>query len=422
MASLSAAMNSIASIRAESEDELMRLSLPTRKDEDYRYLPLKGFDVHRKTLVAQGEPKPIPAEYSFLGKEEIGVLAYRSSSDLIDRRLASNSALEGVVFEDLKTAAESHGQLVKAHLGNPAIFSNDLFARLATARWQNGIVLYVPKGVRLELPVRGLHWFDAESQAFYHRTLVIASEGSEVTYVDEFTGSAFAEGQSSGLAVGLVEIVAEANSRVTYVQAQNWDESVEHFCRVAFHIHSQAELKHVMISVGGSKGQVRCESSCLGRGAQARFIAATRASSDQNFNFWVVDRHLAAETTSMLDYWTVAEDQAQVTFNGNVIIPKEAVQTDAYQKNRNLVLSAGAVVNTLPKLEIATDQVKCSHGAVVSSVSQDQLYYLQSRGLSREQAQAMIVDGFTQPVLQELPTEELRVKFGALLARGGESL
>jgi len=163
-----------------------------------------------------------------------------------------------------------------------------------------------------------------------------------------------------------------------------------------------------MAARGAFKYQYRLESECKGTGSDMKILSATRGSESQHFDFWTTTTHQASHTTSSMDHWAVMGDKARAVFNGKISIPHTATHTDAYQKNRNLLLSPQAVIDALPKLEIATDEVKCAHGASIAPVSDEQMYYLQSRGITRAEAESMIVDGFTEPALQKIKDLTLR--------------
>jgi Fe-S cluster assembly protein SufD len=210
--------NTISELRTRAEENLLQNPVPSKKNENYRYLSLKGlrFDI---TPQKPSILKELPFEVSSLAQEEAGLVLVRSGSSLAPKSCADELKSQGVVFFDFKTALEHDFEPLKEGLELPASIREDLFANLVQARWQNGMILYVPKGVKVRGTLRGLHYFDEASEAFYHRTLIIAEEDSEFSYVDEFlsdSDDSLGGPEKSPLACGLVEIRAARGAKVHY--------------------------------------------------------------------------------------------------------------------------------------------------------------------------------------------------------------
>ena len=171
------------------------------------------------------------------------------------------------------------------------------------------------------------------------------------------------------------------------------------------------------VLIGATQAQIKTESHCLGSGAQIIISGAAKGKNKQNFDLDVITEHRVTDTLSTYDFLTVMQDQSKAVFKGLIKITPDGARTDAYQKSKNLLLSSQASIETFPKLEIETDDVKVAHGASISPVNPDQVYYLQSRGISATEAESMIIDGFTQPVLTRL-TEAFDLKNRVTLAMG----
>lgn len=397
----------IGELRKHSEERLAGIPVPTSKEEGYRFTSVRdvSWDLFPKPL--QGALPQIPSPTAACWEGEGGVVSIRSGAVKSERHV--KDSLAGVLFQDLRsTLTGAKAGEIRPYLNCPQIFESDRFAQLACARWQNGVVLFVEPGARVSLPLRGLHWFDHRTGAFYHRTLLVASENSEVTYFDLFASGTDSDTEAKPMAVTLVQIVALSGAKVNYVQHQMWGPTVHQFEREHFLLHRDAQLNYYKISSGGEKVQCRNETECLGTGSRSSIAAAAKGDQKQHFDFWVNTRHRASHTQTAVDYWTVLNGEARSIFNGNLVIPEGSDHCEGYQRNKNLLLSTKGTVETLPKLEIFNDEVKCAHGASVSSVNPDQLYYLQSRGLSRAQAEKMLVDGFVAPVIEKLPLESWR--------------
>lgn len=275
---------------------------------------------------------------------------------------------------------------------------------------EKGIQIHVSAGVHVEMPCRGLHWLNAESTHLEHSTEITVGANATLIYIDELSGGSDSSKDPSGnssksgqTARGRVHLKLEPGARATYCQVQNFGNATQFEIDQEFHLDTNAELDVLTVCVGGLKGRISSHSHCNGKGAQIRVLGAARGDGIQKFEFHLSAHHTVPDTRSAVDYLTVMADQAKAQFHGLIEITPQAMRTDATQKNRNMILSPQASVETSPKLEIATDDVRCAHGASVAPVSFDQLYYLQSRGIQAKDAELMIINGFTDPVVSKLP-------------------
>lgn len=265
--------------------------------------------------------------------------------------------------------------------------------------WTQGVLVHIPAGVKLETPLRSVFWHDENKTPTFFQVVVVAEAGSEITYIDELQGSP--EGTAS--ISGQIQILAHEGAKVSYFQVQNFSMQAAVSIRQFFSLGKDSQLDIVSVTLGGAQADIKTETECKGTGADVRFLGAARGDDTQKFTFTANTHHPVKDTRSAFDLLTVMADKAKAVFNGLIVIPETGVRTDAYQKNRNMILSPQASVETFPKLEIATDEVKCAHGASVSPVNFDQLYYLQARGIPPIDAELMIINGFTQPVIERLP-------------------
>ncbi|MCM0606487.1 MAG: SufD family Fe-S cluster assembly protein [Xanthomonadaceae bacterium] len=281
----------------------------------------------------------------------------------------------------------------------PLVFRNDAFADLNRGYAPDTKRILVT-GKQSGTKVSIGHHFES-CGAIYSRVIVEVAPNVNVTLVEELLGSPRLLNQ-------VLEIRLGEGSVVEWVHLQNLSRSTLGFLRTLVTLEAGSELKGIISSVGGSKNQSRVEVCLKGERAQATLMSATRGIIDQHFDHWTTITHDAGKTTSSFKHWTVMGDQARAIFNGKVVIPAHALGCDAYQKNTNLLLSKQAVIDSIPKLEIATDEVKCAHGSSISPVSDDHLYYLESRGIDRAMAEGMLVDGFTEPVLMQISDDVLR--------------
>lgn len=281
----------------------------------------------------------------------------------------------------------------------PQVLSEDAFANLNLEYTSEVKRISISKKSTPQKVQIGEHV--SSKDATYTRTIVEIAPETVVTLVDNLSGS-------PQLFNHVLEIHVGESAQVEWVHLQNLSRSTLGFLRTHITLADRAEFRGVLATVGGLKNQSRIEVTLKGSGSHLNMMSATRGMIDQHFDHWTTITHDQGQTTSSLKHWAVMGDQARAVFNGKVIIPRHARGCDAYQKNINLLLSKQAVIDSIPKLEIATDEVKCAHGSSISPVSEDHLYYLESRGIDRSLAESMLVDGFTEPVLQQISDEEIR--------------
>jgi len=392
----------IEGYRKAAEARFSSIPKPHSKDENYKFTNLRDIDFDSHTKAVK-KLSTIPVKSRMACTDEAALITVRSGSEKVD--ITVNHKVPALLA-DFNTILKDTPDLLYGRMEAPEVFKDDLFAQLACARWQNGILLYIPKGMKIEKPIRGLHFFDEESGSFYHRTQIIVAEGAEVTYIDEFASSN--TGDKNPFASGLIDIYVQPGGKLNYSQIQNFGPKVFSFVRENIVAEESAVINHTRIATGGSRSQTRTESDCQGPHARIKFLGAVRGDKQQSFDFWMTSKHDVTDTVSECDYYTVVADKARAQFNGTIHITPKGMRTDAYQRNKSMLLSERAEVCTMPKLDIRTDDVKCAHGASVSPVDETQIYYLQSRGIPKPEAELMIIDGFTAPVIAALPTETLR--------------
>jgi Fe-S cluster assembly protein SufD len=324
---------------------------------------------------------------------------------LIDGRVVHTDitdelAAQGVVLGSLHAAIEEHTELVKEHLGAIVPASDGKLEALNLALWNDGIFLYVPKNVRLELPVRVTKWVSEPGTARFSRVLIVAERHSQVSYVDDVLSDDFAEQTLESTAV---EVVARDGATVQYV-------SVQRMGRGAFYHSVQRTLAErdtsvdtLNVGLGASVSRVDLNARLLGPGASSDMLGLYFGDGDQHFDFNTSQDHLEPNTSSDLLYKGALDGDSRAIFRGIIRVHPGAQRTDAYQTNRNLLLSEGARADSLPNLEIQADDVKCSHGATVGQLDEEARFYLMSRGLDRITAERLVVLGFLGEVLTRLP-------------------
>ncbi len=323
------------------------------------------------------------------------------------------AAPTGVIVADLADALSSHEALVRERLYSLVGF-DDKPGALNAARWDSGTFVYVPAGVHVDLPVEALSTVTGAAGRVFGRTLIIIERGAKATVIDRYA-SPDLDGSVNVSTV--VEMFVAEGAELEHVSIIDWGKGVRHHAIVQASVGKDAKVRSVVVTLGGDVVRVEPTLRCVGQGADARALGLFFASDDQHFEHRVISRHEAPNTYSNLLYKGAIKDSAHTIFFGNLVVPPGAPGTDAYQTNRNLVLNEGARADTIPFLEIETAEVKCSHAGAISRVDDEHLFYLESRGVPRDAAKQLIVEGFCQEVLDEVELTEIRDELSAAIER-----
>ena len=311
-------------------------------------------------------------------------------------------AARGVVLKSLRQAAQDGDEGVEPLLATEAVPASDgKFPALNAALWTDGVFLRVPRGVALDRPIRLSRWVSRPGTAAVTRVLLVAEEGSRVSFVDEALSPDFEDG--TALVATAVEVFARQGAQVQYVSLQQLGRGGFHLANQRTLAERDSTLDTLNVALGGSVGRVDLNARLLGPGANSDMLGLYFGDDDQHFDFNTSQDHVAPNAHSDLLYKGALDGRARGVFRGIIRVHKGAQGTDAYQTNRNLVLSDEAVATSLPNLEIGADDVRCSHGATVGQLDAEALFYLMSRGLAREQAERLVVMGFLREVLLKLP-------------------
>ncbi|MFC1574785.1 Fe-S cluster assembly protein SufD [Gemmatimonadota bacterium] len=394
--------------RLHAWDVYEQTPMPTTRLEEWRYTDLKKkLDLHAlvwaQKTACHDDISACPEGLRNTMREDHAASGHLWGIDGqvihvdLDEELASN----GVILMSLKQAAKAHPALIQEHLATEALPPEQgKLEALNAALWTDGIFLYVPRGVRLDLPIRITRWISQPGAAFFSRALIVAEAGSQVSYVDEILSEDL---QAQTFVSSGVEVIAREGAQVQYV-------SLQRLGRGAFHHSSQrtlagrdSTLDTLNVSMGASVSRVDLNTRLLGPGANSDMLGLYFGDGDQHFDHNTSQDHLAPNTSSDLLYKGALDFQSRSVFRGVIRVHKGAQKTDAYQTNRNLLLSDDARADSLPNLEIQADDVRCSHGATVGQLDAESRFYLMSRGLSREQAERLVVLGFLGEVLSRLP-------------------
>ena len=315
--------------------------------------------------------------------------------------LDSELAAKGVILESLHDAVKNHPALLQEHLATDAVPAEEgKFEALNAALWNDGIFLYVPKGVRLDLPVRVTRWFSEAAVAQFSRTLIVAETACQVSYVDEVLSGDF---EAQMFTSTVVEVIARDGAQVQYVAVQRLGKGAFYHASQRTLAGRDSTLDTLNVALGGTTTRVDLNAKLLGPGSNSDMLGLYFGDSDQHFDFNTSQDHIADNAGSDLLYKGALDGKSRAVFRGIIRVHPGAQRTDAYQTNRNLLLSPNARADSLPNLEIEADDVKCSHGATVGELDAEAKFYLMSRGMNRVQAERLVVLGFLGEVLSRLP-------------------
>jgi Fe-S cluster assembly protein SufD len=379
--------------RAELAERYSQLPFPTTADEHWRFTDLKEFDPEAFSANSAAE---IVAAPTLLDVDAAGLAVVSEAGIDIQR------APDGVTFEPLGDH-ERLGTLVG---------TDDKFAAHNAAMWKHGLLVVVPRGVVLEQPLYVRVTNSVARGSLFWRLLIVAEPESRFTLIEEHAStSADLEAYSNAA----VEIFVEDAAKVEYVSLQNLSRETWHFASHRARVERDAELDWVAGGFGSKKGKVWIENDLSGEGATSRVTGAYFADGVQHLDYDTYQLHSAPNTTSDFAFKGALRDRATTVWRGMIHVEPEAQKTNAYQENRNLMLSPTTHAVPIPGLEILANDVRCTHGATVGQVDRDQLFYLMARGLSRPEAERLIVRGFFTDVLDRIELDPVREALAQML-------
>jgi Fe-S cluster assembly protein SufD len=394
--------------RLAAAEQLDGITWPTPADEIWRYSRIDEFDPDRyrpPSLDELGEPGPEPAPgggpVAAQAGERAGLVVVRNGR-VVHHELDETLAGKGVQVCGLATCDEVD---VAAVLGACSHASPDAFTVLHDAFLAGGAFIRVPAGVVVDKPIIVLHWSEGDGLATFPHTLVAAEEGAEVTVLDRF-GSPDT-GAGGHLVDAVVELIVGDNARLRYLSVQEHGPTTWQIALQRAHVGRDASLHASAVALGGDYARLRSESLLAGDGAESDLMAVYFGDHTQMLDFRTLQDHDAPNTRSDLLFKGAVEDQAHSVYSGLIRLRPAARKAVANQTNRNLVLTEGAGAESIPNLEIEANDVKCSHASAVGPIDEEQLYYLESRGVPPAEAERLIVLGFFDDVLERLPLPTL---------------
>jgi len=348
----------------------------------------------RNTFERLGIPE---AEQKWLS----GVTA-QYESEAVYHSIREDLEKQGVIFLDMDSGLKEYPEIVKKWFCSAVPYSDNKFSALNTAVWSGGSFIYVPEGVHVEMPVQAYFRINAKNMGQFERTLIIADKGSSIHYVEGCTAPSYS---TDSLHSAVVELVALPGSHIRYSTIQNWSSNVYNLVTKRGIAHEDAKIEWVDGNIG-SKLTMKYPAVILkGEGSHAEVISVAYSGEGQHQDAGAKIHHLASNTTSKILSKSISKNGGRGSYRGMVTVSPKADNCKLNVVCDALILDEGSRSDTYPTMEVANPSARCEHEASVSKVSDDQLFYLMSRGHSEEESLAMIVNGFFEPFTRELPME-----------------
>ena len=388
--------------------------MPTRQDEEWRRTDLRQIPFDALSVASPNGSTALPEGWAPAAnalESRAGVLVGHDATPSA-QVLSESLRVQGVIFTDLDTAVREHGDLVRRYLGTQAVRPEySKFSALNAALWSSGAFLYVPANVEISLPLLSRLLLQEQGCGVFPRTLVVMGHHSKATLIEE-TGSLRADGT---LSVPVVELILEEGADLTFMSVQEFDDSPRQLGVQRAVLERDARLRWLTATLGGLFSKLNVDVELRGEGTDAKMLGLYFATGSEFFDFHTLQDHIAPHAGSDLLFKGVLKDTARTVYSGLIRVHEGAQKTDAYQKNNNLILSPQARADSIPNLEIAANDVRCSHGATAGRVAEDQLFYLMARGLTRQEAERLIVTGFLAPLIEQVPLADLRERLYTMI-------
>jgi len=323
-------------------------------------------------------------------------------SEVIYHKVREDLERQGVIFVDPNTALREHEDLFRKYFATIIPPNDNKFAALNSAVWSGGSFIYVPKGVRIEIPLQAYFRINAQNMGQFERTLIIADEDSYVHYVEGCTAPTYS---SDSLHSAVVEIIVHKNARVRYTTIQNWSKNVYNLVTKRAVAYEGATMEWVDGNLGSKLTMKYPAVWLMGQHARGEVLSVAFASDGQHQDAGGKVVHIAPNTSSQIVSKSISKGSGRSTYRGLLKVNKGATNVKSNVRCDALLLDEASRTDTYPYIEIEEEDVEIGHEATVSKVGEEQLFYLMSRGLSEEEATTMVVSGFIEPLIKELPME-----------------
>ena len=390
------------------------LPMPARTDEMWRFSNIGTLTLDGFTLpTADTELARASIPHSPIGVPQAATLVFANGRLFSRELLSAERAARGVIVDTLHSALVKHEAIVREHLlTQPPKLGSPKFAALHEAFLADGAFIFVPRDVHLDLPIGVFSYALGATAAVFPHTLVVAGENARVSIVEYFGSGNDTEAQ---FAAGANDLYAGHGAQISYIGKQDWSHRALSFQANSTIVRRDARVQSLNLHLGARQARHESLSQLAAPGAFSEMLALTVAEAGQEFDQRTLQIHQAPNTKSDLLYKNALRGTAKTIFSGLIVVDSDAQKTDAYQSNRNLMLSDDAEACSLPGLEIQANDVRCTHGATSSRIDPEQEFYLQSRGIAKEQADQLLTFGFFEEVLNRLANDDLHEALRTLI-------
>ena len=353
-------------------------------------------------------PKDIKETFEKLGipeaeRKSLAGVGAQYDSELVYHNVKDEVSAQGVVYTDMESALTGeYSEMVKEYFMHLVPPTDHKFAALHGAVWSGGSFVYVPKGVKVKIPLQSYFRLNAAGAGQYEHTLIIVDEGADLHFIE---GCSAPKYNVANLHAGCVELYVKKNARLRYSTIENWSKNMYNLNTKRARVEEGASIEWVSGSFGSHVGCLYPESDLVGRNARAEFTGITFAGNGQDLDTGAKMVHLAPDTTSVINSKSISKGGGKSTYRSAVYIAKNAENSKASVSCQSLMIDSGSRSDTIPANVVLTDKADVGHEAKIGRISNDAVFYLMSRGVSEEDARSMIVSGFANPVSKELPME-----------------
>ncbi len=409
--------------RAAAGAAARELELPGPKTRGWEFTDLSKLDLDAYGPAGAGEASAIAAASARLAVPAGSVGLTQVDGTVLEgaaAEVSGNGRPDGPIVMPLDAGVERFGELIESRLGTIVSAGSDPFVAINDAGWSGGALIYVPAGTRPELPISLTAIQQASGRQLNWRTLIVLEEGAEAEVWERYVS---ASGEVDALFNGVTELIVGPGASLRYVCGQDLSPASWAFATQRAEVERDGSLEWVALGFGAARGKVRMETKLAGRGSSATVTGAYAGGGRQHLDYDTTQEHAAEDTNSDLSFRGVLAGRSTAVWRGMINVDPGAQRTDAFQDCRNLLLSPKAHADAIPGLQIEADDVRCTHAAAIAQVDRDQLFYLTSRGLDRDAARALIVEGFLAELVERVPegpladalTEALSERLGELL-------
>jgi Fe-S cluster assembly protein SufD len=399
--------------RLEAWERFLSLPLPSPKQEDWRYTDITTLHLEDYAAIGWDDASVgnLPAQLPAFLTERPTIRVYHRAGFGFEAHIPDELQAQGVQVRDLYEVLLNNPEQMEADLGRLAPIPGDKLTLLHAAAWDSGLYVYLPPDVQVDGVIEIIHWFETPGLHCPH-TMIFCEQGSAANIVQSF----FSPEGAAVFVLGAVEVFNKPNSDLRHAIVQRMGRESLFISSADYEQRRDSRVQSLNVGLGARLGRTVLQHLMTEPGAEARPLGLFFGDGTQHLDFRTLQDHRVGNTSSDLLYKGALYDEAVSVFSGLIRVHPKAQHTDAYQANRNLLLSDAAQAYSIPNLEIGANEVRCTHGATIGPIQPDEVFYLRSRGIDPAAAEALIVMGFFEVVLREIKPSDLRLSLQKLLA------